>query len=398
MSSLPSTPRARQDHAPAPLGGELWTRATTTLGILVLVMLAVLAVRFVRGIGATTNLSDGYPWGIWIAFDVVCGSALAAGGFSVAFMTYVLNRGAYHPLVRPALLAALFGYVQAALSIVFDLGRFWNMWHMFWPSYIQVNSVLFEVAVCIASYTLVLGVEALPMVFERLGWSRARQRLQKVLFFFIALGVLLPTMHQSSLGSLLIVLGPQIHPLYQTRLLPALFLVSCVGMGLAAVTFEATLSSLAWNRPLERELLAKLMGIGRMLMALFLALRVIDLTVRGVWPLAFQRSVVTGAFWLEMLLFATPILLLWSPASRTNAQRLFVSALAMAGAGMTYRLSAYLIAYDTGAGWSYFPSLGELAVSAGLVAFEALAFIACVRMLPVLPRTTAKAPAPAPAE
>jgi Ni/Fe-hydrogenase subunit HybB-like protein len=379
----------------------MWTPATKSLAVLVMVMLAVLAVRFTRGIGATTNLSDGYPWGIWIAFDVVCGSALAAGGFSVAFLTYILNRGAYHPLVRPALLAALFGYMQAALSIVFDLGRFWNMWHMFWPSYIQVNSVLFEVAVCIASYTLVLCIEALPMLFERLGWKNARRRVQRVLFFFIALGVLLPTMHQSSLGSLLIVLGPQIHPLYQTRLLPALFLVSCVGMGLAAVTFEATLSSLAWNRPLERELLAKLMGIGRLLMGLFLVLRVIDISVRGVWPLAFQGNVVTAAFWLEMLLFATPIVLLWEPAARRNAQRLFVSALAMAGAGMTYRLSAYLIAYDTGAGWSYFPSLGELAVSAGLVAFEALAFIACVRMLPVLPtlpEPRATTPATAPAE
>ena len=386
-----------EDHAPSPLGGRFWTRATATLGVLVLVMLAVLALRFVRGLGAVTNLSDGYPWGIWIAFDVVCGSALAAGGFTVAFLTYILNRGVYHPLVRPALLAALFGYVQAGLSIVFDLGRYWNMWHMFWPRYMQVNSVLFEVAVCIASYTLVLGIEATPMVLERLGWMTARRRLGRVLFVFVAIGVLLPTMHQSSLGSLLIVLGPQIHPLYQTLLLPALFLVSCVGMGLAAVVFEATVSSLAWHRPFERELLAKLMNIGRLLAGLFLVMRFADITVRGVWPYAFQGNVVTAAFWLEILLFAAPIVLLWKPAARRNPQRLFLSAVAMASAGMTYRLSAYLIAYDTGAGWTYFPSVGELAVSAGLVSLEALAFIACVRMLPVLPRiaepTQPRAPA-----
>jgi Ni/Fe-hydrogenase subunit HybB-like protein len=389
MSSTPSA-----HHEAAPLGGRMWTTATRSLATLVLLMLVVGAFRFTRGLGATTNLSDGYPWGIWIAFDVVCGSALAAGGFSVAFITYVLNRGAYHPLVRPALLAALFGYVQASLSIVFDLGRFWNIWHMFWPAYIQVNSVLFEVAVCIASYTLVLSIEALPMVFERLGWKAAQRGIQRVLFLFIALGVVLPTMHQSSLGSLLVVLGPQVHPLYQTRLLPALFLVSCVGMGMAAVTFEATLSSLALRRPIERDLLARLMGIGRVLMGVFLVLRLVDLTVRGVWPLAFHGDLVTATFWFETLLFATPIVVLWRPAARRNAQRLFVSAVAMAGAGMTYRLSAYLIAYDTGAGWSYFPSVGEIAVSAGLVAFEVLAFIACVRLLPVLPASPVTSHAP----
>ena len=393
------TPAPQHRSETAPLGGRIWTRATAPLGVLVVLMLAVLAVRFVRGIGAVTNLSDGYPWGIWIAFDVVCGSALAAGGFTVAFMTYILNRGEYHPLVRPALIAALFGYVQAALSIVFDLGRYWNMWHMFWPTYIQANSVLFEVAVCIASYTLVLSIEVLPMVLERLDWKvwkTARRGLGRVLFFFVALGVLLPTMHQSSLGSLLIVLGPQVHPLYQTRLLPALFLVSCVGMGLAAVTFEATLSSLAWRRPLEREILAKLMNIGRMLMGLFLVMRVADVTVRGVWPLAFKGSIVSAAFWLELVLFATPVVLLSTAAARRNAQRLFVSAIAMASAGMVYRLSAYLIAYQTGDGWTYFPSLGELAVSAGLVAFEALAFIACVRLLPVLPKIPVPSPIPSP--
>jgi Ni/Fe-hydrogenase subunit HybB-like protein len=387
MSSATSTPTStpHEPHAPAPLGGAIWNNATRSLAVLVVIMCVVLVVRFARGIGAVTNLSDGYPWGIWIAFDVVCGSALAAGGFSVAFLTYVVNRGQYHPLVRPALLAALFGYVQASLSIVFDLGRFWNMWHMFWPKYIQANSVLFEVAICIGSYTLVLCVEALPMVFERLGWRSARRSLGRMLFFFVALGVVLPTMHQSSLGSLLLVLGPQVHPLYQTRLLPALFLVSCIGMGLAAVVFEGTLTSLTLRRPMERTILAKLMGIGRILALVFLVLRFGDLAIRGVLPLAFQPTLQAGTFWVETFLFLVPVFLLGTQASRVNPQRLFLSAVAMALAGITYRLSAYLIAYETGQGWSYFPSLGELAVTIGLIAFEVLAFIVCVKLLPVLP-------------
>ena len=114
------------------------------------------------GIGAVTNLSDGYPWGIWIAYDVVVGTALGASGFTVAFVTYILNRGSYHPLVRPALLTALFGYLMAAASVFFDSGRYWEAWHIFLPGYVQFNSVLAEVALCIMAYTVVLFIEFVP--------------------------------------------------------------------------------------------------------------------------------------------------------------------------------------------------------------------------------------------
>jgi Ni/Fe-hydrogenase subunit HybB-like protein len=350
------------------------------------VMVGVLAMRFVRGIGAVTNLSDGYPWGIWIAYDVVCGSALAAGGFSVAFLTYVLNRGEYHGIVRPALLAALFGYLQAGMSVFFDIGRYWEFWHMFLPKYAQVNSVLFEVAVCIAMYTLVLFIEFMPVVLERFGWERPRRKLNRVLFFFIGLGVLLPTMHQSSLGSLLVIFGPQIHPLYQTTLLPLLFLVSCIGMGLAAVVGEGTLSALALKRPLERELLGKLMTIGVWLAGVFLVARFVDITARGVLGLAFKPSLVAACFWTETLLFAAPIALLAPRASRARSSRQFLGAGMLAAAGLVYRIDAYLVAYDTGAGFTYFPSIGEIAVTVGLIAFEILAITVAIRMLPVLPR------------
>lgn len=370
---------------PVPVGGRIWGPFTGSLAILVAVMMAVLIVRFTSGLGAVSHMSNGYPWGIWIAFDVVVGSALGAGGFSVAFLTYILNRGEYHPIVRPALLTALFGYVQASLSVVLDVGRYWELWHMFWPKYAQLNSVLFEVAVCIGAYTTVLLIEFLPVVMERFGWERPRRKLDKLLFVFVAVGVLLPTMHQSSLGSLLIVFGPQVSPLYQTVMLPLLFLLSCVGMGLAAVVFEGTLSSLAFHRPLERELLGKLMAIGVTLVAIFMIIRWVDLLSRGALPLAFQATPLAFMFWLENLLFCASVVALASPASRRRPQRLFIGASAMALAGILYRLDAYLVAYETGAGWVYFPSLGELAVSVGLVALEILAFVIAVRTLPILP-------------
>jgi Ni/Fe-hydrogenase subunit HybB-like protein len=371
--------------AAAPAGGRLITRTTCILALPVLAMLAVLAVRFVHGIGAVTNLNDGYPWGLWIAYDVVSGSALGAGGFATALLVYVLNRGRYHPLVRPALLAALFGYLQAGASVMFDLGRYWNAWHIVVPRYAQVGSVLFEVAVCIAAYTLVLVLELTPVVLERLGLERARRALGRGLFVIVAIGVVLPTMHQSSLGSLLVVYGSQIHPLYQTLLLPLLFLLSCLGMGFAAVAIEGSLTSVALRRPMERELLASLLQVGRVLIAIFLVVRAADLVVRGAWPHAFRATAPAAAFWVETALFAVPLVLLRTPAHRQRRQLVFLSACAMALAGVAYRLSAYLIAYDTGAGWRYFPSVGELTVTFGLIAFEALAIIVGVRLLPILP-------------
>jgi Ni/Fe-hydrogenase subunit HybB-like protein len=193
----------------APVGGRLVTPVTAFLAALVIAMVAVLVVRFVSGLGAVTNLNQGYPWGLWIAWDVVTGSALAGGGFATALLVYILNRGEYHPLIRPALLAALLGYLQAGFSVLVDLGRWWDFWHIFWPRYAQFNSVLFEVAVCIMAYTVIVSIEILPAALERLGWQSAKKRLERMLFVFVAIGVLLPTMHQSSLGTLLVVFGPR---------------------------------------------------------------------------------------------------------------------------------------------------------------------------------------------
>jgi len=387
---LGQAPAPEADHVEAaPVGGPLVTRFTAVLGLLVVVLVGVLGVRFFRGIGAVTNLSDGYPWGIWIAYDVVVGTALGASGFTVAFVTYILNRGSYHPMVRPALLTALFGYLMAAASVFFDIGRYWEAWHIFLPCYAQFNSVLFEVALCIMAYTVVLVIEFLPVVLERFGLRKVRRRLDRVLFLFIALGVLLPTMHQSSLGSMLLVFGPQIDPLYLTRLLPVLFLTSTIGMGLAAVVVEGSVSALALRRPLERALLGKLMKVGTALTTAFLIVRFADLAARGVLPRLLEPTTVAIMFWIETVLFATPVVVMWGKAG-ARPRRFFVAAMAMALAGMLYRIDAYLVAYHTGAGWHYFPSLGELAVSIGLVAFEILAFILVIRLLPVLPSSSAK--------
>lgn len=373
-------------HAPAaPVGGKLVTPVTLSLLVMVIAMAAVIGVRLVYGLGATTNMNQGYPWGLWIAWDVVTGSALAGGGFATALLVYILNRGEYHPLIRPALVASLLGYMQAGISVFFDLGRWWDFWHIFWPKYAQVNSVLFEVALCITAYILIIMLELMPVVLERLGWENARKKVNRLLFIFVAIGVLLPMMHQSSLGTLLVVFGPQVHPLYQSNLLPILFLSSTIGMGYAAVTIEGAISSVGLNRPFEKEILAKLLQVGRVLMVLYLVVRFGDLLWRGALGRAFEPSLPALMFWIENFLFAAPLWLLATKEHRMQAKRVFLGAMAMALGGIVYRLSAFLVAYQTGAGWHYFPSLGELTVTVGLIAFEVLAIILAIRLLPILP-------------
>ena len=378
---------ATHNHpAPAPLGGPLVTPVTVTLAILVAIAFVILGIRFVLGIGAVTNVSDGYPFGIWIAYDVVIGSAFACGGYSLALLVYIFNKGEYHPMVRPALLASMFGYTLAGASVIFDLGRYWNTWHIFWPSYAQVNSVMFEVAVCITAYIVVMMIEFSPAFLEKFGLKDIHKKLNKVLFLIIALGVLLPSMHQSSLGSLVVVFGNQIHPLWQTIMLPLLFLMTAVMIGFAIVIFESCLSSSGFKRPLELHLLTGLSRLMTGLLAAYLVVRVGDLVVRGALAYMFEPSIEAFMFWVEMGLFAAPLILLWQPAARQKPARLFVAAFCLLFAGFFLRINAFLVGYETGAGWHYFPAVPEIMVSVGLIALEILGYIVLVRYLPILPR------------
>ncbi|MBU1690233.1 MAG: Ni/Fe-hydrogenase cytochrome b subunit [Gammaproteobacteria bacterium] len=369
-----------------PLGGPLVTPVTVTLAILAATAFVILGIRFVFGIGSVTNVNDGYTWGIWVVYDVMVGSAFACGGYTMALLVYIFNKGEYHPMVRPALLASLFGYTLAGASVIFDLGRYWNTWHIFWPGYAQVNSVMFEVAVCITAYIIVMWIEFSPAFLEKFGLKDIKKKLSKVLFLIIALGVLLPSMHQSSLGSLLVVYGYQIHPLWQTLMLPVLYLMTAVLMGFAIVIFEACLSSSGFRRPLELHLLTKLSRLMTGLLAVYLVVRLGDLAVRGALGFMFEPGVEGLMFWVEMGLFAAPLVLLANPASRLNPARLFISAFCLLLAGFLLRINSYLVGYETGAGWHYFPSVPEIMVSVGMIALEILGYIVLVRYLPILPR------------
>jgi Ni/Fe-hydrogenase subunit HybB-like protein len=388
---------------PQPLGGVLWTPAVKVLSAVAGVGVLAILARFVFGLGTVTALNDGYPWGLWIAFDVVTGTALACGGYAIALLVYILNKGQYHPLVRPALVTSAFGYSIAGVSVFIDIGRYWAIWKVpvfFW--HWNLDSVLLEVALCIMAYMLVAWIELSPAFFERglqTPWpgvrnfsARALKLLEKSLGWIIALGLLLPTMHQSSLGSLLLLSGPRLHPLWNTLWLPMLFLLSCIAMGFAAVVLEGALSSAAFGRKPEREMLAGLGGAMVPVLGVYLALRLADLIVRGqlLALLAFDRYSILSL--VELALFAAPIAMLATDRQRRNFGNLFRAAMMLAFAGGLYRFDVFLVAFNPGDHWSYFPSVGETLATLGLVAIEILGYIVLVRFFPILGGMRAPAP------
>ncbi len=377
---------AQQHAQPAPVGGSLFNATTLVCGILMAITATIIIVRLFFGLSSTTNVNDGYSWGIWVVVDVFIGSALACGGFCMALLVYVFNKGKYHPLVRPALLGSLFGYTFAGAAITFDLGRWWNFWHIFWPGYFNVNSVMFEVAACITLYIIVMWIEFSPVFLEKLGLRDARRKLEKSLFFFIALGCVLPMMHQASLGTMLVVMGGQVHPLWQTPIQPLIYLLSAIMLGYGVILFESCVAASAYRRQIEVSLLNPMAKVMLGIIALFLVVRFTDVAVRGALPEAFRASHIALTFWAENLCLVATFLLIGTVEARRNPARLFLAGITVMLSGILLRLNGFLIAFDTGPGWSYFPSVPELLVTIGIFAAEVFGYIYITRRFPVLPR------------
>ncbi len=384
---------------PTPVGGSLMTPRLVLLLLIFLVGAALTIWRFAVGLGPSTGLSDGYPWGIWIAFDVVSGTALACGGYAVALMVYIFNKGKYHPLVRPALLTSALGYTIAAVGIVIDVGRPWFIWRI--PVSVgkwNLDSALLEVALCVMAYMMVLWIELSPAFLEKWsqssnrGWAKFARKLgtfmDKALIWFIALGIVLPTMHQSSLGSVIMLSGHKLHGLWHTGWLPFLFLVSCIGMGYAMVVMESTLSSRAFNRRREDKMLASLSGVISGLLFFFVFFRLGDILIQGKMHLLFGSGLMSIMFWIETLLFLLPAMALATGKGRSNVGCMFRASFMIILSGTLYRFDAYMVAYNPGPGWSYFPSIPEIVITLGLVAVEILVFILLVKQFPILSGTS----------
>ena len=267
-------------------------------------------IRFSRGLGASTNLSDQFPWGIWIGFDVLCGVMLAAGGFTLTAAVHIFNIGRWHAIVRPTILTAFMGYLLVCAALLYDLGLPWNIWH---PLVMRnPHSVMFEVAYCVMLYTAVLALEFSPIVFEKFGWKKPLMLVRRVMMVFVILGVILSTLHQSSLGTLYLIMPNKLHPFWYSPLLPVFFYISAIAVGLAMIIFESSMSSKYFGRELELPILREMGRVLVVVLAIYGILRFQDLYHRSVLGMIFVSGYEQRFFLLEIFLSVLiPLGLAW---------------------------------------------------------------------------------------
>ncbi len=376
-------------------------RKLVTPGVLVLLGLVLTGLtfglkRFIFGIGSTTNLDQQHPWGLWIGIDVASGVALAAGGFTSAFLAHVLHRERYHAIARPALLTAMLGYTFVVLGLQADLGRYYNVWHpmIMW----QGNSVLFEVGMCVMCYLTVLYLEFAPIACERLMAEEKRfgrlsrlakfayGKLEKVMFVLIIAGCTLSCLHQSSLGNLMVIAPSKLHPLWWTPFSPLLFLLSAIAVGFPMVIWESLVA--AWSLKLkpEMEVLGPLGRFVPFTLGLYLTAKLADMVWRGTYTYLGEGSLQSTCWLIEMAAGVVIPLVMFASGRVRRSPRLLLVAASLVVLGVVFnRVNVFLIGYHPPyATRAYFPSVGEFAVTIGLFAALMLCYRMIVTYLPVI--------------
>ncbi len=390
---------------PTMIKAKYFTPGTIIIAILAGLGAAAWLYRMFYGLGAATNLDNQYPWGMWIAIDVACGVALAAGGFTTAALADIFHKEEYHVITRPALLTALLGYTFVAIGVMTDLGRFYNIWHPIIPGMWQGNSVLFEVGLCVMTYLTVLYIEFMPIVAERFigrvnlpGILRvfngiidsflrvARRTLGKFISVFIIAGVVLSCLHQSSLGTLMIVAQTKLHVIWNTPLSPLLFLMSAIAVGFPMVVFESILAARSFKLTPERKVLSSISKYIPLLLGAYCAVRIGDLTIREVWPTVFAFDTESIMFLIEFgLLSCLPVVLLSFAKVRQSLTGLFVTATMVVFGVALNRINVFLIAYEPlYPVQTYIPHIVEFGVTIGFVAMLVLLYRFVVINFPVL--------------
>lgn len=338
-------------------------------------------VRFAYGLGASTSLSDRYPWGIWIGFDVLCGVGLAAGGFTLAAIVHIFNVKRYKPIVRPAILTAFLGYSLVVVALMFDLGRPYRIWHalIMW----NPHSVMFEVAWCVMLYSTVLFLEFLPVVLEKFGLHKPLKMLKTVMYPLVILGVILSTLHQSSLGSLFLIVPEKLHPLWYSPMLPVLFFISAVAVGLAMTIFENWHSARAFGKELEMPLLDSLGRVLAVTIAVFLTVRFLDLHHRGALVELTRNTTEAWMFGMEVALMLLAMLMLFRERIRRKPAALYAAAVLYIFGFVANRLNVSTTGIEASAGVHYFPRWTEVAVTLFIIAAGFALFRLAVQYLPV---------------
>jgi Ni/Fe-hydrogenase subunit HybB-like protein len=341
-------------------------------------------IRFTQGLGASTHLSDQFPWGIWISFDVLCGVMLAAGGFTLTAAVHILNIKRLHSIIRPTILTAFLGYILVCAALMYDLGKPYNIWH---PLIMRnPHSVMFEVAYCVMLYTSVLALEFSPIVLEHFKLEKPLKFVRRILIPLVILGVILSTLHQSSLGTLYLIVPEKLHPFWYSPLLPVFFFLSAIAVGLAMTIFESSMSSKHFGVHLELSVLQELGRVLVVVLGVYGILRFEDLANRGALKLAFHPGYETYLFWLEIFLaIILPLLLLLQRRVRSSPNGLYFAAVLVVLGFITNRMNVSITGFEGSTGVRYFPKWTELAVTGMIIAIGFALFGLAVKYLPIFP-------------
>jgi Ni/Fe-hydrogenase subunit HybB-like protein len=356
------------------------------------IALIVAIVRYAVGIGAISNLSYSYPWGFWISFDLFTGVAISSGGFLMAGAVYIFELKQFKPLLRPSILTAFLGYIMVVVALLVDLGHPERIWYMM--VHMNGTSVLLEIGICVMTYLTVLAIEFAPVVFEGIKWQKFAHLIHRFIMPFVILGVVLSTLHQSSLGSLLLIQPAKLYPLWWTPILPVLFFTSAITIGLSMIILESSLSARYFKRGLETHLLEKLARVIPLVLGIYLVIKFSQLALAGDLKYLFTSGLMSLLFWAEILIgVVTPIILFSIKRIRQSANGLLLGAVILL-LGMIlnrFNVSWFAVKHPDPLTYlptfmgniHYVPSLPEVLVSIGIFSFGILAFGLAVKYLPV---------------
>jgi Ni/Fe-hydrogenase subunit HybB-like protein len=360
----------------------IWRVIATTL---ILAGVGAAIARFTLGLGATTNLSDEFPWGLWIGFDFL-GIGLAAAGFTIVAAVHLFHADDYEPIVRPAILTAFIGYLLVVLVLVIDLGRPDHFWHplVMW----NPHSVMFEITWCVILYTTVLSLEFAPIVLEKLNWHAPIKWIHTFSLPFMILGVILSTLHQSSFGSLYLIVPNRLHALWYSPLLPVLFFVSCIASGMSMVILETLILSRNGRTLLPDRLRANLAKIIAIALAVYLVIRFQDMAGRGVLHELKTLTYHSMAFYAEIIIgFVVPLVLLMFEKVRTTRRGLYAATWCVLIGFAANRMNTAITGLESYPSRTYFPSLLEVLIMLGIAAIGFSAFAIIAGYLPIFEGT-----------
>jgi len=368
----------------------LFFAALATIG------LVVAMVRFFSPLGPFSGMNDVYAWGIWKTFNVMTLTALGSGPLAVGIAAWVFNREKLHAVMRTALVSGFLFYATGLIALCFDVGRPWNFWVIILPWRWNAESAMLEICICMPLYCAAfLAFENVPLIVERFYYTGAAATkaflllcaptVRRIYPFVIIGAYVLPMMHQSSLGGLMLLAGDKVHPLWQTPFLPLLYLLAAGLCGVGFVTFLLLITSLRYSRALDLEILGELGNLLSYACFIFLAVRFGDLVWRGQLDRAFALDKWSVLFLIETTLILIPAVALRSRAARETPRTLLNMATLACLGGMFYRFIPTTIAFTPARNASYFPSLPEVLMTVGYISLGIVAFAIVVKFFAVLP-------------